>query len=222
MEEQRKKKTVMIAGGGTGGHIYPGVALAIELMKRGYDVTWMGSGSDLEKRILSQYPIKYKKVTSRPYRGRNIMHKVVLPIYILSGVCGAMLEILAKRPAFVITMGGYVSITSALAARLLKIPVHICEQNSKSGMANRLLSRIATMIFTAYPGVFRPRMGKKILEFGNPLRKELVEMSDKKNKDGKKRDGITILVIGGSQGAQALNEHVPRCMKNIKCIECLM
>ena len=212
----QRKKTVMIAGGGTGGHIYPGVALATELKERGYNVVWMGSGSKLEKSILNQYPLKYEHVTAKPFRGASLIRKIVLPIDVAYGVVSALIKMLNNKPKFLITMGGYVSVTSAIAAAILKIPIHMCEQNSRCGLANKVLSVMATTIFTAYPNVFRKKSTKKIIETGNPLRKELIKRSNKKRRLKKEGQKLTVLVMGGSQGAKTLNENVPRIMKEIK------
>ena len=208
-------ETVMVAGGGTGGHIYPGVALAVELKERGYHVIWVGSGSKLEKSILNQYQFKYEHITAKPYRGTSLVEKIVLPVGIACGVISALIKMIKNRPKFLITMGGYVSVTSAIAATILKIPIHMCEQNSRSGLANRALSVMATTIFTAYPNVFRRGTSQKILEMGNPLRKELIEKSDEKRLLKKEGGKLTILVMGGSQGARTLNETVPRRIKFI-------
>lgn len=206
----------MISGGGTGGHIYPGVALATELKERGYNVIWMGSGSELERSILNQYPFKYEHVTAKPYRGASLIRKIVLPIGIVYGVVSALVKMLNNKPEFLITMGGYVSVTSAIAAAFLKIPIHICEQNSRSGLANKVLSVMATTIFTAYPNVFKKKSSKKIIEIGNPLRKELIKTSNEKRHVKQEGEKLTLLVMGGSQGAKTLNENVPKCMENIK------
>lgn len=213
-KRKQARSAVVIAGGGTGGHIYPGVALAEALQENGYEVVWMGSGSALEKRILKPYSFRYEFLEASPYRGTSLKQKLCLPFKLFIGVVNAVRKLIKIRPRYIITMGGYVSVTTGCAAKLLGVPIYVCEQNAKSGLANRWLANIADAIFTAYPDVFSGVAGRKVFEFGNPLRHALVEASQ----GGKRvlKDELRILILGGSQGAQALNQWIPRELHGVK------
>lgn len=201
-------KKVVIAAGGTGGHIYPGVALAQCLLERSVDVCWIGSGSALEKRILKPYAWTYRHVQAKPLRGARWRQKMILPWFLGCGIARSMWYLWVEKPQYVLTTGGYVSVTCALAAWLMRIPVFMCEQNARPGMANRLISRFSRGIFTAYPDVFPVSLGKNVLQTGNPLRKSLLQASvDAGQCAG--RSVKRLMVLGGSQGASILNDKVP-------------
>lgn len=207
-------KKVVIAAGGTGGHIYPGVALAQCLQEKSVDVCWVGSGSDLEKRILAPLGFAYRQVRAKPLRGTGRLQKLVLPWFLFCGLVRSMFYLWCERPQYVLTTGGYVSVTCAVAAWLMRIPVFMCEQNARPGIANRLIARFACGVFTAYPDVF-PNLGrKKVLQTGNPLRQNLVEASAGVLKR-EKSDELRLMVLGGSQGAGALNDKVPLLLEGL-------
>ena len=202
------QNTVFIAGGGTGGHIYPGIAIAQSLSHQQLSVVWMGSGSALEKRLLQPYGWAYHPVYAKPFRGTTVWQKLCLPSYVLLGICLALYQCLRYRPKYVITMGGYVSVVTAIAAFLLCVPVFVCEQNAKPGLANRVLCFFASQIFTAYPGVFQGRAAKKTRRLGNPLRENLLAKSVA-HRIVPQHACFRILVMGGSQGATVFNQRLP-------------
>jgi len=207
----------IIAAGGTGGHIYPGVALAQELKERGYECLWIGSGSKLEKAILDSEPIQYKKILAKPFRGSSLFSKFLLPFHLIVALSQALWLIGMYKPDYVITTGGYVSVTTAFAAKICQHKVFMCEQNSRAGLTNRLVSRIANGLFTAYPGVFKTNRKRKIWQVGNPLRKNIIQrIENAKINQQSSLNTINILVMGGSQGAQVFNEQLPRLLQNIE------
>ena len=208
---------IVIAAGGTGGHIYPAVALAQALEKQARKVQWVGSGSPLEKRLLSPYSWPLKVIKAKPYRQAGLLAKCQLPFILAMGITKAFWTMLIKRPAFVITTGGYVSVATAIAAKLLGIKVYICEQNARPGLANRLLSQLARKVFTAYPDVFPQLAKKKIYMTGNPLREQVIDQSKqlKPNKYNETQT-LTILIMGGSQGAKIFNDQLPTLLADIQ------
>lgn len=208
-------KNVVIAAGGTGGHIYPGIALAEKLTEKDYKIIWLGSGSKLEKDILAPYGWHYHSVQAKPYRGTGIWKKIILPAYLLKSFIFSLGYLLRYRPAYLITTGGYVAITSAIAAYCLRIPVHLCEQNAKPGLANRCLAILAKRIFTAYPHVFNSRYVGKVFQIGNPLRQTLITRSQEQ-KTTIVGNSLRLLVLGGSQGARVFNEHIPRLLQDVQ------
>ncbi|HAV94121.1 MAG: undecaprenyldiphospho-muramoylpentapeptide beta-N-acetylglucosaminyltransferase [Legionellales bacterium] len=208
---------VIIAAGGTGGHIYPAVALAETLVEKSYDLLWIGSGSVLERKLLKPYGWPYRAVMAKPYRQAGWYQKCKLPFVLASGICQALWIMIKRRPRFVITTGGYVSVTTTIAARMLAIPVFMCEQNSRPGLANRMLGQLAKRIFTAYPDVFPHFPKEKIHMVGNPLRdKVLQQATTKKQAQFKPRQQISLLVMGGSQGAKIFNEKIPGLLSSLQ------
>lgn len=211
------KQGIMIAAGGTGGHIYPAVALAQALEARARKVQWVGSGADLEKRLLSPYSWPVIEIAAKPYRQSGWLGKCQLPFVLSLGVIKAIWVMLKNRPAYVITTGGYVSVATALAAKILCIKVYICEQNARPGLANRLLCHMAEKVFTAYPNVFPQIKQNKIRMTGNPLREQVIKASvDVEPARYKKNETLIILIMGGSQGANILNVKIPTLLANIQ------
>ena len=200
------KRVVFIAAGGTGGHMYPAVALAHQLTEKNTTVIWIGSGSKLEQKVLEPYGWTYHAVRAKPYRGTGLMAKLMLPYHLLCGVLVAWRLFRRYKPAYLITTGGYVSVTSSIAAGLSSVPVFLCEQNSKPGLANRYLSRFVRAVFTAYPKVFSQKKSSRYLQVGNPLRRQLIERSQQSRSN---ENYLRLLVLGGSQGATIFNTRVP-------------
>lgn len=211
------KQHIIIAAGGTGGHIYPAVALAQALEKQARKVQWVGSGAKLEKRLLSPYAWPVTEIAAKPYRQAGWLGKCQLAFVLAFGVAKAAWIMIKKRPAYVITTGGYVSVATALAAKVLGIKVYICEQNARPGLANRLLCHLATKVFTAYPNVFPQLKEKKIHMTGNPLREQVIKASDEVEPTRSQKDeALTILIMGGSQGANIFNEKIPTLLADIE------
>tara|TARA_B100001989_G_scaffold208118_1_gene156973 strand:+ start:400 stop:1482 length:1083 start_codon:yes stop_codon:yes gene_type:complete len=208
------KQTVFIAAGGTGGHMYPAVALAHQLTEQKKKVVWIGSGSKLEQKVLAPYAWTYKVVRAKPYRGTGIKAKLLLPFHLLLGVATAWRLLRRHKPIYLITTGGYVSVASTIAACLAGVPVFLCEQNARPGLANRYLSRYVRAIFTAYPKVFSETIKQQYLQMGNPLRRQMIEHSMLERSQANQK--LRLLILGGSQGAAVFNEQVPKLLSQLR------
>jgi UDP-N-acetylglucosamine--N-acetylmuramyl-(pentapeptide) pyrophosphoryl-undecaprenol N-acetylglucosamine transferase len=208
-------KHIVIMAGGTGGHVFPALAVARELLAQGHSVSWMGTEKGLESRIVPNAGIDIDWLTVSGVRGMGVSAKVKAP-WMLLDACLQALQILRKRkPDAVLGMGGFVSGPGALMAKLLGIPLLIHEQNSIPGTTNRWLCRIADRVLQGFPNCFAAKTGAIVT--GNPLRESFRDarfcVSTKPAWQGERK--LRILVVGGSQGAQALNEIVPQALAEL-------
>jgi UDP-N-acetylglucosamine--N-acetylmuramyl-(pentapeptide) pyrophosphoryl-undecaprenol N-acetylglucosamine transferase len=203
---------VLIMAAGTGGHVFPGLALARELMARGHEPMWLGTPQGMEQRWVPKAGIPLAAIDFKGLRSNGLKRWLLAPFAMFKAMTQALGIMRAQRPALVIGMGGFVSGPGGLAARLLGIPLIIHEQNAVPGLANRLLAGFAVQVIQAFPGSFADN--PKVQTLGNPLRPEILALDGQKaprplDPRSVDRDALRILVIGGSLGAQALNEQVP-------------
>ncbi|HYE35827.1 undecaprenyldiphospho-muramoylpentapeptide beta-N-acetylglucosaminyltransferase [Methylocaldum sp.] len=203
---------VMIMAGGTGGHVYPALAVARELLSQGHQVVWMGTQSGLEARVVPAADIAVEWLSVSGLRGKSWRAKLGFP-FMLAKACLQALFILRRvKPHVVLGMGGFVSGPGGLMARLLDIPLVLHEQNRIPGTTNRWLARRAQAVLEAFPGSFAPDIGARCT--GNPVREEIVSL---KREIGAGWDKpLKILVLGGSQGAMALNQTVPEALARVE------
>ncbi len=206
---------IVIMAGGTGGHVFPALAVAQHLIDEGWQVSWMGTRQGLESRVVPENHIEIDWLTVAGLRGKGAFAKMKAPIMLLRA-CMQSLAIMRKRkPDVVLGMGGFVAGPGGLISRLLSIPLVIHEQNRIPGTTNRLLSRFANVVMEAFPESFEP--DKEAVFTGNPLRKEFIGKRGKKNSD--RLRNLRLLVVGGSLGAKVLNEMVPSSAATIPNIE---
>lgn len=200
-------RTIMIMAGGTGGHVFPGLAVADELRARGWDVVWMGNPTGMEARLVPQRGYPMAEVRFSALRGKGLTRKLQLPLALASGCWQAAREIRRVRPDVVLGMGGYISFPGGFTARLLGRPLVIHEQNSIAGLANRMLARIATRVVCGFPDALR-----RGLWLGNPVRREIAQLPLPAERYAQRAPGspLRLLVLGGSLGAAAINEMVPK------------
>lgn len=195
----------MIAAGGTGGHVYPALAVAENLMDKGHQVIWMGTRSGLEARVVPEAGIPVEWLSVSGLRGKGLKSKIMAPGMLLRS-CWEALTILRRiKPDLVLGMGGFVSGPSGRMAQLLGIPTVIHEQNRVPGTTNRLLAGRAKVVLEAFPGSFPAKV--KAICSGNPLRKDIEQLVVAGNKTESVKPRL--LILGGSLGAKALNETVP-------------
>jgi UDP-N-acetylglucosamine--N-acetylmuramyl-(pentapeptide) pyrophosphoryl-undecaprenol N-acetylglucosamine transferase len=196
--------TIVIAGGGTGGHLFPGIAIAEEFNRRekGWEVIFIGTGKDLEKRMLPRWGFKLMTVPALPLKGRSWWRKGMGIITLLQGVWISRGFLRRIAPRLVIGLGGYAAGSVIIAATLLRIQRVIQEQNVYPGLTNRMAARFAQRVFLSWKEGTRFFPQKKVRVTGNPLRRGILTGR------GKKRAGrpFTILILGGSQGAAAINK----------------
>jgi|TARA_B100001250_G_scaffold72479_1_gene58879 UDP-N-acetylglucosamine--N-acetylmuramyl-(pentapeptide) pyrophosphoryl-undecaprenol N-acetylglucosamine transferase len=213
----RSKRPIIIAAGGTGGHIFPGLALAKELKARSKDVIWLGTKKGLESKLVRDASIDIRCISVPRLRGFGYLSSVLSLFKLLFSITQTLLIFYRCRPSVVVGFGGFVSGPGGLAAWLMRKPLLIHEQNAIAGSSNRVLSKFASKIFTAFPNSF-PRKVKCIL-IGNPIRESILNIKppEKRFNERKNKEKIiNVLILGGSQGAKALNKKIPLLLKKIK------
>jgi UDP-N-acetylglucosamine--N-acetylmuramyl-(pentapeptide) pyrophosphoryl-undecaprenol N-acetylglucosamine transferase len=203
-------RTLLIMAGGTGGHVFPGLAVADEMRARGWNVVWMGSRSGLEARLVPArgYPMAW--VHAAAARGRGLASALFLPLHLLIGFWQSAQAILRMRPDVVLGMGGYVAFPGGMMASLFARPLAVHEQNAVAGLANRVLARLADRVMVAFPDAL-----PKAQWTGNPVRAGIAALAPPEARYGARRGPLNLLVIGGSQGAQALNEVLPQALAGL-------
>jgi len=205
---------IIIAGGGTGGHLFPGIALAEEFKSRSLHnvVMFVGTKKGIEQRIIPPMGYELKTISGAGILGGSLRQRVMGFFQFLIGFFQALWLIRSLRPDLVLGTGGYASVSVILAACLLRVETAICEQNSIPGLTNRVLGRLVKKVFIAFEesDVFFPR--RKIFLTGNPVRKEFLYQTSLSEKKG---DRFTILILGGSQGARSINQGI------IECLDCI-
>ena len=200
-----KNRPLMIMAGGTGGHVYPALAVADYLRAQDIPLFWMGTTRGIENRVVPEQGIELLTVRVSGVRGKAISSKLVAPLKILIAILQALSICIRRRPAAVLGMGGFASGPGAIAAWLLRIPLLIHEQNKVAGTTNRILSRFAVKVMQGFPDTFKA--GARVVTTGNPVRREIVGLPGPKIAGTPDRPNV--LVLGGSLGAQQLNRVVP-------------
>lgn len=211
---ETKKVTVMIMAGGTGGHIYPGLAVARHLRQQGVDVIWLGTRQGMEARTVPEAGFDMEWITIQGLRGNGALGWLLIPWRLLRSMAQSLKIIRRRQPCAVVSFGGFVAGPGGLMARLLRKPLIVHEQNAIPGLTNRILSFFATRVLSAFPGAFGNKSG--VVPVGNPVRDDIVELHKKEAIpfDGKRK--LRMLVVGGSQGAQVFNEVVPLAFRELK------
>lgn len=204
------KRTVMIVAGGTGGHVYPGLAVAAALEQLNFDLHWLGSAHGIEARLVEAADIPFTSMPVTGLRRSGWRRRVMAPLNVLLSIAYACSVMLKQRPSMVLGMGGYVSGPGGIAAWLCRVPLVIHEQNAIAGLTNRILSRFARRILQAFPGTFADT--DKVYTVGNPVRAEITQRGPDKQVSQNLEQAFHLLVFGGSRGAQALNELLPQAV----------
>lgn len=203
---------VLMMAGGTGGHVYPALAVAQELMTRGFRVEWLGTGRGLEARVVPAAGIRLHRLSVRGVRGKDLLHKLSGILYLGWASLQALWLMLRLRPRCVVGMGGYAAGPGGVAAWLLRRPLVIHEQNAVAGTTNRLLAPLARRVLGGFPAAFDDDVGCTVV--GNPLRSELLQAAAQ-DTEPTLEEGLRLLVLGGSLGAKPINELVPGPVRNI-------
>jgi len=210
---------VMIMAGGTGGHVFPALAVAQTLRARGHEVCWMGVPDSFEARTVPQYGFPIEWVNSFRLRGQGMSSLLLAPYRLLRAIAQATWVLRRRRPQVVLGMGGFVTGPGGLASRLLGVPLVIHEQNSIPGLTNQWLSRIADTVLEAFPGSFPAKRHARCV--GNPVRAEIAALPVPEQRMAGRDGHCRILVIGGSLGAAALNEQVPQALGRLPAGACI-
>lgn len=206
------ERPVMILAGGTGGHIFPALAVAEVLQERGVPVVWMGTRAGLEARVIPAAGIPIEWLDVQGLRRKGLGGWVRAPFMLMRSTAQAVAAMRRHRPRAVLGMGGYVTGPGALACRLLGVPLLLHEQNAIAGFTNRKLMRFAQRVMTGFDGVFA---GAKVETTGNPVRRAIAALPEPA---ARRRPGqrLRLLVLGGSQGAAALNDTVPAALAQLE------
>ena len=201
--------TILIMAGGTGGHVFPALAVADQLRERGFDILWLGAENGMEGRLVRQYGYEIAELSVSRLRGGGLKRKLTAPFNLLRAVLQARQIIRERQPVLAVGFGGFASGPGGLAARLCKVPVVVHEQNAVPGLTNRLLSQMATVTLEGFQGAF----GKpEACWVGNPVRPEIAAIEEPSRRYAQHQGGMRVLVLGGSQGALVLNQDLPELL----------
>ncbi len=203
---------VMILAGGTGGHIFPGLAVAAALQARGIPVLWLGAEGGMETRLVPPRGIALYTIAIKGLRGKGVATLLTAPMRVLAAVRAAARVLDKRKPRAVVSFGGYAAGPGGIAARLRGTPLIVHEQNRAPGMTNRVLARFARSVLTGFPQTFR---NVPEVLVGNPVRSEIALLPDPEQRFSQRAGALRLLVLGGSQGARALNDAVPRALAGL-------
>ena len=205
-------RILMILAGGTGGHVFPGLAVADHLRARGWEAVWLGTRNGMEAKLVPPHGITFDGIRFSSVRGKGLLRLALGPLTIAWAFVQSAALIFKRRPDVVLGMGGYVSLPAGLAAVFLRRPLAIHDSNAVAGLANRVLARFARRVCVAFPAAFGPGFKDKIAVSGNPLREEMTTLSPPAVRFAGRSGPLKLLVVGGSLGAQALNEIMPQAL----------
>jgi UDP-N-acetylglucosamine--N-acetylmuramyl-(pentapeptide) pyrophosphoryl-undecaprenol N-acetylglucosamine transferase len=200
-------RTILIMAGGTGGHIYPGLAVADTLRAQSWNVVWLGAPNSMEAELVPKHGYPMAWVNFSGVRGKGMLRLIALPFTLLRALGQSFAAMLRYRPDVVLGMGGYITMPGGLMAALLRRPLVIHEQNSIAGMSNKVLATIASRVLTGFPDVLA-----KGVWCGNPVRADIAALPDPEIRFAGRSGNLNVLVVGGSLGAQALNEAMPKAL----------
>jgi UDP-N-acetylglucosamine--N-acetylmuramyl-(pentapeptide) pyrophosphoryl-undecaprenol N-acetylglucosamine transferase len=204
--------TVMITTGGTGGHIFPGLAVAAELAARGAHVSWLGTREGMEARLVPEHGVAFDGLDFRSVRGKGWKRLLFGPFAILAACIAAWKVLSRRKPGVVLGFGGFASFPGALMAVARNIPLVIHNLDARPGLANRVLRHGADVVLTGFPGVLGEGRDRRVRWVGNPVRAEIEAVPPPRVRLAGRTGPLRVLVVGGSLGAVALNETVPRAL----------
>lgn len=212
-------RTIMIMAGGTGGHVFPALAVAEFLRNEGWKVVWLGTANGMEAKLVPQHGYAMAWIRFSGLRGKGLLRVAILPLQLLPAFYQSARAIFSHRPDVVLGMGGYPAFPGGMMAALLARPLVIHEQNSIAGLTNRILACLADKILVAFPGAFKSARDKPLpcgkaetLWYGNPVRADIAAVEDPQTRLAGREGALRVLVVGGSLGAAALNDSVPRAL----------
>lgn len=204
---------VLIMAGGTGGHVFPALAVARELEARGAQIVWMGTRAGLEAKLVPQagYPIEWISIAG--LRGKGLLSWFGAPLRLIKAFVQAITIVRRVSPQVVIGLGGFASGPGGLAAWVLRRPLVVHEQNAKAGLTNRILAWLADLVLEAFPSSFARRHQARCV--GNPVRAEILALASPQERFTNRSGPIHLLVLGGSLGALAINQMVPQALAKL-------
>jgi UDP-N-acetylglucosamine--N-acetylmuramyl-(pentapeptide) pyrophosphoryl-undecaprenol N-acetylglucosamine transferase len=200
-------RVALIMAGGTGGHIFPGLAVAGELRAAGWDVVWMGARGGMEERLVPPHGYRTAWIRARAARGKGLAQKLLLPANLLVSFWESLGQLRRIQPDVVLGLGGYVAFPGGMMASLLGKPLALHEQNAIAGLANRVLAEVSDKVMVAFPGALKDAEWT-----GNPVRREIAAMPAPEARFAGRSGPLKVMVVGGSLGAQALNDALPKAL----------
>lgn len=200
-------RTIVIMAGGTGGHVFPGLAVAHAMRERAWNVVWLGNPDGMEATLVPRHGIAMKAVRFGGLRGKGLLTALLLPLNLLRAFWQSIAALRSVRPSVVLGMGGYIAFPGGMMAVLLGAPLVVHEQNSIAGLANKVLARIADRVLVAFPDALPGAHWT-----GNPVRTDVAALPEPAQRYAQRSGPLRLLVVGGSLGAQALNDTVPRAL----------
>ena len=200
-------KTILIMAGGTGGHIFPGLAVAEQMRAAGWDVVWMGARGGMEERLVPKHGYRAAWIRAKAARGKGIVQKLLLPANLLYSFWESARHIRKLRPNVVLGLGGYVAFPGGMMASLWNRPLALHEQNAIPGLANKVLAQISDKVMAGFPQALKGAEWT-----GNPVRADIAAIPSPEGRFAGRQGPLKILVVGGSLGAQALNEAMPKAL----------
>ncbi len=200
-------KCALVMAGGTGGHIFPGLAVAEALRERGWRVHWLGAPGSMESRIVPERGFELELIDFSGVRGKGLVTLALLPVRLLKAFAQSVVVVRRVKPDVVVGLGGYITFPAGMMSVLLGRPLVLHEQNSVAGMANKVLASVADRVFAAFPNAI-----KKAQWVGNPLRNAFLQQGTPAQRFEGRSGPLRLLVVGGSLGAKALNEVVPQAL----------
>lgn len=212
MSQSMDRRPVMIMAGGTGGHVYPALAVADELRSRGVPVVWLGTRKGIEARLVPDAGIEVDWLGVSGLRGKGVFALLMAPLNLTIACVQAMRILMRRKPGVVLGMGGFVSGPGGLMAWVLRRPLLIHEQNAVPGLTNRLLSKLANKVMEAFPHSFKTES----MHVGNPVRRAIASLPSPEQRLKNREGPLRLLVFGGSLGAARLNEIVPQAIARLE------
>lgn len=204
-------KTIMIMAGGTGGHVYPAMAVADYLTSLGWRIVWLCTEDGMENRLIANKNYDKATIAMQGVRGKGLLGWMKLPITLLRAFSQSFKALQQHQPNVVLGMGGFAAFPGGLMAKLLGKPLVIHEQNSVAGLTNKVLAKFATRVLAAFPAAF----GSKAQLVGNPVRADICNVTAPEARFASHTGALRLLVVGGSLGAQALNEVIPQALAKL-------
>jgi UDP-N-acetylglucosamine--N-acetylmuramyl-(pentapeptide) pyrophosphoryl-undecaprenol N-acetylglucosamine transferase len=200
-------KTVLIMAGGTGGHIFPGLAVAEQMRAAGWEVVWMGARGGMEERLVPKHGYRTAWIRAKAARGKGLVQKLLLPANLLYSFWESARYMRSLKPSVVLGLGGYVAFPGGMMASLFNRPLALHEQNAIAGLANRVLAQVSDKVMVAFPDALKGGEWT-----GNPVRNDIAAMAPPEKRFEGRTGKLRILVVGGSLGAQALNDAMPKAL----------
>lgn len=216
-EPKMQKPRVLMMAAGTGGHVFPAIAVAQALQQSGAQVHWLGTLTGMENELLQNYDFTYHAINMQGLRGNGIKRLIKAPSTLLKATLAAIKIIKTNKIDIVVGFGGYVTAPGGLAAKFCKKPIVIHEQNAIAGMSNNYLAKLANKVLQAFSNTFTELPSDKVITVGNPVRDAIVQVPPPKSRiDINDTSPLRLLVIGGSLGAQALNNNIAPTLKKLE------